>query len=179
MKIENLILSASENETCIFIWFLNLSLFKTLKMYPFQLLVAAYYNQTVFYQFLPLCCRLALCHFTGFYTYATMQKITTAKMWANKQKRKSYAPPSFEAFLPWPKNCHFNKFGFISVIFKICKQILFVKLFFLDYNKNRKCINNFFLFCFYLWTILKVHKTEKRLKGQIYPPAPPSHFKDL
>ena len=69
-----------------------ISLFKTLKMYPFQLLVAAYYNQTVFYQFLPLCCRLALCHFTGFYTYATMQKITTAKMWANKQKKEIICP---------------------------------------------------------------------------------------
>jgi len=71
-----------------------LSPFKTLKMYPFQLVVAAYYNQTVFYQFLPLCCRLALCHFTGFYKYATMQKITTAKMWAKKQKKKEIICPS-------------------------------------------------------------------------------------
>ena len=69
-----------------------ISQFKTLKMYPFQLLVAAYYNQTVFYQFLPLFCRLALCHFTGFYTYATMQKNTTAKMWAKKQKKEIICP---------------------------------------------------------------------------------------
>ena len=69
-----------------------ISQFKTLKMYPFQLLFAAYYNQTVFYQFLPLFCRLAQWHFTGFYTYATMQKITTAKMWAKKQKKEIICP---------------------------------------------------------------------------------------
>jgi len=79
-----------------------ISPFKTLKMYPFQLVVAAYYNQSVFYKFLPLCCRLALCHFTGFYKYATMQKITTAKMWAKKQKKKgNHMPlPALRPFFP-------------------------------------------------------------------------------
>lgn len=96
VKIENLHEVTSFNQllrmklaSSVDVW---ISQFKTLKMYPFQLLVAAYYNQTVFYQFLPLFCRLALCHFTGFYTYATMQKNTTAKMWAKKQKKEIICP---------------------------------------------------------------------------------------
>ena len=100
-------------------------------------------------------------------------------MWARKQKKGNHMPlPALRPFFPWPKNCHFNKFGFISVIFKICKQILFDKPFILDF-KNRKCINNIFLNFFLSLNNFRSTYNQKEVEWPDLPPAPPSHFKDL
>ena len=117
-----------------------ISQFETLKMQPFHFLVAAYYNQTVFYQFLPLCCRLALCHFTGFYTYATMQKITTAKMWAKKQKKGNHMPlPALRPCFPGLKIATSTILVSFLLYSKSANKFCSTNLLSLDF-KNRKCI---------------------------------------